>query len=413
MVLYKQEEIRGKMINCINKYNVKRNNCCKRQKVTFGAKPVTPETALHYINKIKSSGAKKIYLFGHSSLDDDALCSVYSFSHLLKKLGINNSMCGKPEQLRWLYLKGLKDIKAVKTQPDLIVTLDFNDAKRIPKLFKNIFKGNKPGNIIGLDHHQKTNSLDGDFYIDDTARSCCGIIYRFAEALKVKLNPTSYESMYCGMLSDYQKHELINIKNGHLIKNPKLFNDKNSLEVLEGVEKEVNEASRIKVLKHLDIMNSLTDKEKTFNAELFSSIKTTPNGKLAYVVIDPNDKHWRELGMDNDRNSLILRSLRIALLNSAEEGSPFNAEQKELFKNVKASMIFYRTSPKKHGLYQMSIHSKDGHAQNLIDYIKTNIDPNLEAGGHKDRAGGRVHSLSKVETNKFINYFLTAAENLD
>ena len=338
---------------------------------------------------------------------------MFSFSHLLKKIGINNCICGKPEQLRGLYLNGLKEIKAVKTQPDLIVTLDFNEAKRIPKLFKKIFQKNKPGNVVGLDHHLKTNSILGSFYIDDTARSCSGIVYRFAEALNIKLSKPAYESIYCGMLSDYQKHELISIKNGQLIKNPKLYDDKNSLEVLEKVEKEAGEDSKIKVLKHLDIMNNLSDREKTFNTKLFSSINTTPNGKLAYVVIDPHDKQWRELGMDNDRNSLILRNLRIALLNSGEKDSPFTLGQKELFKNTKASMIFYRTSPNKHGLFQMSIHSKDGYAQNLINYIKTNIDPNLEAGGHKDRAGGRVRSLGKTEIEKFINYFLTAAEKVD
>ena len=52
------------MISCIGKYNISANNPRNRQKITFGAKPVSEQAALYYINKIKNSGAKKIYLFG-------------------------------------------------------------------------------------------------------------------------------------------------------------------------------------------------------------------------------------------------------------------------------------------------------------------------------------------------------------
>lgn len=398
------------MINHINNYNSLNNY---KANVSFKAKPVSSETALSYINKIKDYGAKRIHLYGHSSLDDDAECSKHVFSHLLKKLGIKNYICARKEQIRGLYLSNSKEIKKGTKQPDLIVTLDFNDIRRIPKLFKKTFEKNKPGNIVGLDHHLKTDTLKGDFYIDDTAHSCCGIVFRFAEALGVKLGKKDFKSLYCGMLSDYQKSKLIKIENGQIIKMPALFEDKNSLEVLGKVEKQLNNKAKAKVLKHLDIMANLNKNEKDFMAKLFSMVEVTPNGKLAYAIIDPHDKQWAEIGMDNDRTSAIIRDLRLRLLNGIEKDKMFTQKQKENSKNLKAAMVFYRTSGKTHGCYQMSIHSKDGYAQKLLKYIKANINPNLEGDGHEDRAGGRIHSIVNSEINKFINSFLEAAKNID
>lgn len=400
------------MINRITGYNS--NN--QSPKIAFGVKPVSFDTAMHYINPLKNSGAKRIGIFGHSSLDNDAECSKHTFSDILDILGIKNYIYSRKEQVRGLLLEKSKKIKKISKQPDLIVVLDFNDERRIPKLFKNIFEKNKPGNIIGLDHHKEAkNKLQGDFYIDDTAKSCCGIVFRFAEALGLekKLSKKDYRNLYCGMLSDYQKSSLIKIDNEKLIKNPALYEDKNSLEVLEKVEKQVSEKNKNKIYKHLDIISNLNSEERKFRKKVFSEINVTPNGKLAYVVIDPKDKQWRGLGMDNTRNSIILSDLRVRLMNGVENDKLFTPEQKESFKKIKAAMIFYRTSPKKHGCYQMSIHSKEGYTQKILNYIRANISPNLEAGGHENRAGGRVRSMKKEDINNFINSFLEAAEKVD
>lgn len=392
------------------------NRICNTQNnsnISFRGKLVSFDTAMSYVNPIKNSGAKRIGLFGHSSLDNDAECSKHTFQSILKKLGIKTYIYSRKEQVRGLFLENSKKIKKITKQPDLIITLDFNDERRIPKLFSDIFKNNKPGNIIGIDHHKDTKTMQGNFYIDDTAKSCCGIVFRFAEALGVKLGKKDYKNLYCGMLSDYQKSSLIKFENGKLIKTPRLLEDANSLEVLEKVEKQVSEENKIKIYKHLDILSNLTPKEKKFREKLSSMVRTSPNGKLAYVAIDPNDKKWRELGMDNDRTSAIIRELRLRLVHGVENDNLFTPEQKEKLKNVKAAMVFYRTSPKSHGTYQMSIHSKEGFTQKILNYIKTNINPKFEGDGHEDRAGGRIRTMDRAEIVKFINSFIEAAQKVE
>lgn len=396
------------MFNTIGSYT--QNNNYNRSNVAFGAKPVAKETALYYINKIKDSGAKRIHLHGHSSLDNDSYESENGLSQLLKAMGVDNYVCAKNEQLKGLFLSRSKEIYKGDKQPDLIVTLDFNDIKRVPKLYKDVFEKNK-GNIIGLDHHLRTDTMKGDFYIDETAKSCSGIVFRFAEALGVKLRKRDYRGLYCGMLSDYQKSKLIKFEDGQLIKMPELYEDKNSLEVLEKVEKLINNKDKAKVFKYLDIMSNLTPKEMAFRDKLPSMVQVSPNGKLAYVAIDPKDKQWAGIGMDNDRTSAILRDLRLKMLDNSKSDI-FNQKQKQMLKNAKAAIIFYRTSSKSHGCYQMSLHSKDSYAEKIIKYIKTNLDPELEAGGHENRAGGRVHSVSRQDANQFVNLFIQAAEKI-
>ncbi len=375
---------------------------------SFRAAPMPVKTAKMFNSIMLNPNVKTADIFCHASPDEDTVNAAKVINNYLKKSGIKTSFCVYGPKLKGLFLgHGKFNIKKDQKPSDLTIILDFISESKISKSFVNIYNESK--NIIGFDHHQKTHDkLKGLFYNDDSAYSCCGIIYRFFESLGEKLSKSDLKSLYCGVLSDYQKSKLITFDNFKLVKLPALNTDKNSKEVLEKIESQLSEKQRNKIYTHLDVLSKLTPEEKSFKENLYSKVKVTPNAKLAYVIIDPDDKEWISLGMKNTKTSPILRNLRLKLLNGVQNDNIFTPEQKEQFKNLKGAIVFYRAG----NVYQMSLHTKNQYATDLIEYIKKNLNPDLVAGGHPDRAGGRIFSLDKNEINTFINNFLIAAEKL-
>lgn len=400
-------------------YDTKHNN------TYFKAKYVSPETANNIIKSIKDSKGKNVYVIGHSSIDDDALDSALLAKRILAAKGISTKVCAKSEQLKKLFMSKSKEIYTnLKKKPDLIIAVDFNDVKKIPKLLVEMFegKGNKVADyksglfegtdIVGVDHHVDTKTLKGSFYIDDTARSCCGILVRIANALKITLSKKDCKIAYCGMLSDYEKSGLVEIKNGKLIKLPSLLKDKNSLEVLEQVESKLSRKDKKDVFRHIDVMSRLTKAEKSFYKKMAANVKISPNGKFAYVAINPEDRDWAKVGMDNDTTSNLIRSFRKEILKDKPDNNLFTPEQIKSFSNIQNVAIFYRTSPNYHGVYKVSLHSKNNTAIALLKQAEKIFGKEI-GGGHPNRCGGKITSLDKIETEKFVNSFLEASQKID
>ena len=80
-------------------------------------------------------------------------------------------------------------------------------------------------------------------------------------------------------------------------------------------------------------------------------------------------------------------------------------------KDVQAAAVFY--SNPSENLYKISIHTKNDYAKRYNEYIRENLYPELTAGGHSNRGGGRIYTLDKDECHKWANYFVQAAENID
>lgn len=359
--------------------------------ISFGAKPILFQVAKSFETKLLDKNIKNIDIYCHASPDEDTVNSMKVFAHWLKKYKKNISVCIKPEDTKNLFFIPSKyKIKKSSKNPDMALVVDFNGKERIPEQFKNML----PENIVGFDHHQDMQyPLNGTFYKDPSAKSCSSIIYRFFESLGKKLSTNDLKSLYCGMISDFEKSKLIALKDSKLIKLPELDVDKNSKEVLEKIESQLSSKDKDQIYKHLDIISNLTKKEKALQKRLQSDIKYTPNGKFAYVVIPPQDKQWKNLGMDTPRTSAILKNLRIETLNNTP--------------SIQGVMVFYSAND----CYKMSIHSRKDYAQKLRYYIMQNLNPNLIAGGHANRAGGHT-SLKKTDIHKFIADFLTAAEKV-
>ncbi len=141
---------------------------------------------------------------------------------------------------------------------------------------------------------------------------------------------------------------------------------------------------------------------------MINQVQLIPNGKLAYVVINPGDKQYKALGGDNVRTSAILADLRLRLTNGINNDELFSAQQKTKLEKLDGAIIFYPTTMG----YQMSMHTKNNHAQRLIEAVRK-LNPDLIAGGHPNRVGGRILSRKKEDIQAFIDGFLNASESLD
>jgi hypothetical protein len=175
-------------------------------------------------------------------------------------------------------------INIAHKKADKVVILDFNGKDRVPEGYSDDISEYSPENIIGFDHHHTTeHKINGNLYIDTTAKSNCGVLTRFFESIGEKINKKDAKSLYCGMVSDYKKSGLVKlnkIKNKYeLVKTDKLYADKNSLEVINKNLRKLSNKDTLFFKSTLDInisppnifLDSLLNKILWFNDSHFIS----------------------------------------------------------------------------------------------------------------------------------------------
>lgn len=385
--------------------------------ISFCAKPIPRKIINKTKQELLNPNVDTVDIYCHTSADEDTINSAKVFGNWLMSNGKKVNICVAEKETKDLYFNP-KDynIKQNCEPANKSVVLDFNAKERLPQIYSTLYENTRASNIIGYDHHKKgDNILKGDFYIDDSAKSCCGVLTRFFEGLGEKLSKKDAKSLFCGMVSDYKKSELLKVVNNNgkysIIKTDKLLNDKNSLEVFEKLENSLSKKDKTDIYKHLDPLSRLTNDEKLLRKRLFENICVSENGKLAYVVISPNDKLWEEVGMDTSATSEILKELRVKLSTNDLGIEHLNEEQKEKLRNVDTVIAFYRKSSDSNE-YRMSIHSRSNSAIKLIERAKE-LNPDIKAGGHADRAGGFISSVEEKDTKKFIQAFVKSSDILD
>ncbi len=377
-------------------------NCNNTSQIAFCSKYMSKKDAMELYRKLSATNVKTVDIWPHRSPDDDAINSATVIYRLLEKLGKKVSICLHLDGTEGLlgFNWGRYNIKNNSHPADMAILVDCNELGRLSKTHENTFRKQVPKTVIGIDHHKADNAVEGKFYIDSSSRSCSELVYMFLKRIGAKLNKEDLKNLFCGIISDYQKSGYVKIESsleGTLfIKMPALKEDKNADRILEEIKKTLSLKERKKIYKYLDILSNLNNKEKAFRTQLSSEVKLTSNKKLAYVIIAPQDKQWETIGMDNTRTSAILGELRRKLLDTN--------------KDLQGAIIFYRTSSLPNSTYRMSITSRNGYADTLIKHIKSSINPDLIAGGHTDRAGGKIESLEASDVKKFVSDFLQAAE---
>lgn len=387
----------------VNPVNSPKTN---HSEVSFGAKKIPTDVSKFLKTNLLKAKNADIFVHVSPETDPDAANTAITLANKLRENGVNAIVHSGNNKIDDLVFNKLNKISNIHQKgPDVSILVDVNEIKRI--------SDNPKGKLFVFDHHIDTGSIKNAYkYIDESARSCSGMLFNLFKSWHLKISKTDAQNLLYGTCDDFIKSKYLKVENSKITELPALKKDGNSQKVLNGIKKHLSKSEQKKVYKRLDVLSNLTLEEKIFQKRIFSEVKTTKNGKLAYLIIDPQDKEWLSLGLDNTRTSTILRDLRMRLINGIKDDKAFTIGQREQLKNVKGAAVFYSVANKP-TIYQMSIHSKDDFAEKLITYIKKNINANLEAGGHPNRAGGRVYSNNKTDINNFIDSFFTAAQNVN
>lgn len=383
--------------------------------LNFGAKPISKKIINQTKAQLLDKNIKEVDIYCHASPDEDTVNSAKVLSNWLTANNKKVNICVTDEYIDKLYFDTKKyNIKKSSNNADMSLVVDFNSSNRMPETYKELYSNNSK-KVLGFDHHlpEKDALLSKKIYIDDSARSCCSVIARFFEGMNQKLNKEDLKNLYCGMVSDYKKSKLLSIikkdNKYSVIQSENLIKNKNAKEVFDNIDKNLNDKEKQKILKHLDVLSNLNSDEKAFQKQVFKNMQVSPNGKLAYSVVEPNDKLWQKLGMDNPTTSEILKDFRQSVLE--KDSSKFSSKQKSMLKDVDTAIVFYRKSDNEN-IYKLSIHSKSNSALDLIKKVQENYNPNLIAGGHEDRAGGKIMSIDTQNTHKLVSDFVNASKIL-
>lgn len=382
---------------------------------------VMPKNCAEYIdNKLKQ--AKTVDIFCHTSSDEDTFNSAKAMYSYLSSEGIKPRIivsggkdCFNYDTSKYNIIQ-TSEINDKTQKADMAFCVDFSSSTRaVPNVLKYIQSYGK--NIVGIDHHndkdiitkdynkitqayakiQDMPKLDGkDYYIDSSAKSNCAIISRFFDAIGHKMTHDEAKSLFVGMFDDMAKDGVVVQKSLNITVNDLKANDNgNSKEVFKNVLGKLNIFDKLEVFKHFFNKTKITPKEEIFKQGLNDRTQYTNNGKMAYIVINPDDNEWNTLGKDCEHTKIILGDYRKQMLSKN--------------KDLKAVAVFYPSSEK--DVYKMSILTKEDYAKQIIDDIKKTV-PDLTAGGHENRSGGSIVTDSTEKYFQWVNHFTNSAEKI-
>ena len=412
-----------------------------RKNLTFNANKMSKSQAQYFKDRFKE--AKYADIVCHELTDRDAINSAITIQRYLNTKNIpsriiisqNLQKIGIKEP-DFQYIQA-DEIKKGEKPKDMVVCVDFSAKERVNSDTLNFIK--QSPNIVCIDHHRGVNLFSKDYlvikkslenadeiihsavpcYVDSSAKSATSIIYRFLEAIDEPITNEQAYSMMFGFADDSIKRGLIKsdgIK-GTLSATDELKKDKNAYEIYQNLKSRLNDEQIKKIAQATDIMSNLTAEEKEFYDSLHDKLKFSNNGKIAYIEIPPDDKEWKKLGSDNSRTSTILNRFRQNVQKNDFNDTKLN--------NVEIVMAFYEAN----GDYRFSAHSKKYSLENFIDYVDLvgemtqikNIENmlngnsnsivqekgvfnfNKKAGGHPDRAGGKLEKVTdKDECHNWV-----------
>jgi|GEM_PF-1850976 len=392
--------------------------------VSFKAKPIPSKVAENM--KEKMLNADRITIFCHSAPDEDTLNSAKVIAEWLISAGKKVRIIAEGS------LKGLLVNKADEQiiynpnklkesgKSDLAIVVDCNSKLRLSENANKILKKYKKNEITGFDHHEEAKNVDliGDinleskspFYLDKEAQSCCALVFRFFEWLGIKLNQDILSNLYCGMADDLIKSGCITVEKDNntykTVKSGKI--DKYTADVLDKIEKQLSDSKRKEILEHLDILSHLTPDETKFRKKIFrKKIKFTKNGKLAYAVINPNDKEWKNIGAENAVTVKILSDFRQRLLKNNLDDPFIPKGLHNRLSRIEGVAVFF-PGPKESVTYKFNILSHDNYAKKLSNEMNI-LYPKLNSGGHSNRVGGKIYSNSPKICKKLAKNLINIA----
>lgn len=380
------------------------NNKKHTPALKFKARPMPVMQAYAIDDKLKSS--KKVDIICHETSDRDSVNSALVMADYLKKYHIDTRII-IDQNLEALKLRNNNNHNIVQisdldenTNFETVLCVDFNSRERANPHALDCIDNAK--NVVCIDHHVISGSVMNPkspyFYVDSNAKSASSILYRYFEALdKIdEIDQDMAYEMFYGFCDDALKRGLIrcNGDEGSIYSTLDFTKDKESYEVFLKLANIVGKEDIAEITKNLDILSTLTPKEKEFKQYLQDSLHFSNNGKIAYVELAPDDKLWNELGGDNTRTSAILNRFRQEVLKK--------------YPKVRLALTFYSADDR----YRVSAHCNDKRLLNFYKYIEENKIPDFtqNAGGHSNRGGGKIFTLDPNICHKWVSDIISCEE---
>lgn len=393
--------------------------------ISYRANKMPYPQAKYFKDKLTSS--KNVDIICHELTDKDAANSALAMDEYLKNQGINSRIL-LSQDLKALGLKinnsnivQFEDFNPQK-EKNTVLCVDFCASDRVPsKIYDYIKRADK---LYGIDHHKGIDIVDGNYtcinstinetlplesvssyYVDTTAKSASAIIYRFLEALGEDISNSQAYAIFSGLMSDCNKKGLVRCdgENGVIELKKEFVEDKNTYEIYQKLREKLTAKQIREIAKSVDLISNLTPEEKKFKDSLKDRIILSPNKKIAYVEITPDDKEWEDLGSDNPITSTILNRFRVDVIN--------NKFQDEKLKDVVLALVFYKAGEN----YRISAHAKDNSLLKFFDYAKTKTTNSIHQslGGHSERGGGKIASLDKDICHKWVLDIISCGDFYD
>ena len=390
--------------------------------INFKANKVSAAQAEYFRNALKNS--KNVNIICHTGTDSDSACCAAVVASYLAQLGVKSKIIASKDISKLGVLNANqyncikeKDLTGKEKVEGTTICLDFSSKDRVSSNALNyIENANK---LLCIDHHRGINIKDHDYvyinsplennhirsvascYMDSSAKSATSIVYRFLEALGEDVDNEKAYNLFLGLVDDASKRGYVgcSARTGEVYLLNDALGDKNFLEVYNALINKLSDKQVSDIAKEVDRTANLTPDQTLLNSYLYNNIQYASNNKIAYVVIEPDNKVWKDAGGDTPVVSTILNKFRQDIL--------LNRENKKEFKNLEIAMVFYEAN----GNYRVSLHSKNKNLHPIYRYVENNCPAkNISIGGHTTRGGGRITSLDKDSQELWVSQLIEACK---
>lgn len=258
-----------------------------------GFSPVTKTNRANVakiIDVIKDASSKKIAIIAHRNPDGDAIGSMLAFKRMIQSSTgkTADAFVNNPLADNFRFIDSKDEFRVLKNELevfdkadvfdelgsyDLVIALDTAEKKLFDKnLYERLLK--KAKNIIKIDHHpilegaQKSDYQYGAInFVDSTKESASQLVMEFMKPLGLKPTKEFTDPISMGLITDTAQFKFA--------KSPSLYKD------ISDLSKTSNMGNVIESVHEMD-KNTF----KTISSILKDDVKLTPDGKIAYFVLD-------------------------------------------------------------------------------------------------------------------------------
>ena len=317
------------------------------------------------LRNLLSEKEKKIVIVPHENPDGDAIGSAVGMAEIVKNIGHHVQIISPgdyPEFLKWfsseveifVFSKNKSKVKKVFKSADILICVDFNEAKRAGELEKFLLEFNGPKVLI--DHHPYPTNFCDYTVSEPSYSSTAELIFDVAKQLNFEtyIKYNAAEALYTGIMTDTGSFS-------HNTSNPNTF----------------------KVVSELMVHGINTDK---IQSNVYHNFSASRMKLLGYCL--------------NEKMEVFPEYRAAVIYISKEELEQFNFKpgDTEGFVNYPLSIyniVFSALFIEKDDFVKASFRSKGNFPSNAFS------SEHFEGGGHMNAAGGET----KLSLNEAVDKF--------